>query len=250
MFHSTSPAPVGPVRSGPRHRHRPAGPARRPLFVWGGANEGWRPGWPRRTWSASTSIPTPRRTSSGTTPGRPRQPVHRLDGRLRDKAVRRPSGAGPAAGAPGRSGRGAPLRARRRPGWRSTTAGPRPPSCGTWTGADGSASRTGRRTSTPTARSWPRPTSCLLVDAPRHRPVGAGSPMALTHGHVCGAHRAERRQRRRRHLEPTRGDRPVTLTDDDGEPLVLAPGRTWVGLPDSGVDPTGPGPGGRLAVLR
>ena len=29
---------------------------------------------------------------------------------------------------------------------------------------------------------------------------------------------------------------PYTLTDDaTGEPLVLAPGRTWIGLPESGV---------------
>jgi hypothetical protein len=80
------------------------------------------------------------------------------------------------------------------------------------------------------------PTNVVLLITPYgSAPSDANSPIALTTGTgdatvLIGGNAVDATWSR-----PTATD-PYTLTDDaTGEPLILPPGRTWVGLPESGV---------------
>lgn len=80
------------------------------------------------------------------------------------------------------------------------------------------------------------PTNVVLLVTPYGTaPSDPSSPIALTTGTgdatvLIGGNAVDATWSR-----PTPTD-PYTLTDDaTGEPLVLAPGRTWIGLPESGV---------------
>ncbi len=80
------------------------------------------------------------------------------------------------------------------------------------------------------------PTNVVLLVTPYgSAPSDANSPIALTTGTgdatvLIGGNAVDATWSR-----PTATD-PYTLTDDaTGEPLILPPGRTWVGLPESGV---------------
>jgi len=261
VFHSTPSAPVGPIRSARDSDIDLLGALGRPVFVWGGANEG-----------VAARVDTANVVSFNVDPDAA-EDKYRDDARVApdnlfidstdafwakagdaSPAVP-PIPVGNAAGVPtGAPTTTIPSTTVAPPTTSPTTTAPAPTIPGTPTPAV-SVDYGGTRADfvwDAERQGWARiqdgtphvvasgavlaPTNVVLLLTPYGTaPSDPNSPIALTTGTgdatvLIGGNAVDATWSR-----PTATD-PYTLIDDaTGQPLILPPGRTWVGLPESGV---------------
>ena len=237
IFHSTDSAPVGPVRSARTSDIAIFTPLHQPFFAWSGANATFA----RRIRAAElTDVGYDARTSEYfREPGRPApaQPDAQVHGHDQGAAER---GRGPPP--PLFSYRGGQKTAhlvRRHRARRSTSgraaAARRSSTAGT--APAGPGPRRARRTSTPPASRWRRRTSSSSSSTtpPPTWPTSSATPSPRPSWWArarcgCSPRAGSSRAGGRSPIWPT----PTAYTDADGNPILLAPGRTWIALPPPG----------------
>ena len=236
VFQSTSSAPVGPIRSARDTDIDLLGALGRPVFVWGGANEG-----------VAARVATANVVSFNVDPDA-------AEDKFRDDTRAAPdnlfidstdafwgkAGDASPARAPLPVPQAAPVEGAPLPG--TPTPGVAVDYGGTQAAFVWDVNRGGwvrLQDGTPHVvadGTVLAPTNVVLLVTPYGTaPSDRNSPIALTTGTgdatvLIGGNAVDATWSR-----PAATD-PYTLTDDaTGEPLVLAPGRTWIGLPESGV---------------
>jgi hypothetical protein len=232
IFHATSSAPVGPIRSARDSDIDLLGALGRPVFVWGGANEGVA----ARVASAnvvSFNVDPDAAEDKYRDEERPAPDNLFIDST--DAFWAKAGDASPAQ---------SPIPTPQEPPARDDTLEGQPPAAvsvdygGTRADFVWDAQRAGwarLQDGTPhTVASGEvlAPTNVVLLVTPYGTaPSDASSPIALTTGTGDATVLVEGRIVDATWSRPAASD-PYALTDDaTGQPLVLAPGRTWIGLP-------------------
>jgi hypothetical protein len=236
VFHSTSAAPVGPIRSARDSDIDLLAALGRPIFVWGGANEGVAA---RVAGADVVSYNVDPDAAEDKFRDDDRTAPDNLFIDSTDAFWAKAGDASPAV---------APVPVRRRP----PPAGLRPPGTPTPGVTVDYGGTTASFVWDPDREGWARlqdgtphevadgsvlaPTNVILLVTPYGAaPSDPASPIALTTGTgdatvLIGGNAVDATWSR-----PTATD-PYSLIDDaSGRRLVLAPGSTWIGLPESGV---------------
>jgi len=261
VFHSTSSAPVGPIRSARDSDIDLLGALGRPVFVWGGANEGVAARVDTATVVSFNVDPDAAEDkyrdeervapdnlfidstdafwakAGDASPAVPPIPITSANGALTGPT---PSTTVPVTTAPTTTPPSTTSAPATRPG--TPTPAVSVDYGGTQADFVWDAERQGWariQDGTPhvvASGAVLAPTNVVLLITPYGTaPSDPNSPIALTTGSgdatvLIGGNAVDATWSR-----PTATD-PYTLTDDaTGQPLVLPPGRTWVGLPESGV---------------
>jgi hypothetical protein len=232
IFHSTSSTPVGPIRSARDSDIDLLGSLGRPVFVWGGANEGVA----ARVASADVvSFNVDPDAAEDKYRDEERSAPDNLFIDSTDAFWEKAGDASPAQSpvpaAQGPVAADAPLPGQPTPAVSVDYGGTQADFV--WdAGRAGWARIQDGTAHTVASGEVLAPTNVVLLVTPYGTaPSDAGSPIALTTGSgdatvLIGGNAVDATWNR-----PTAAD-PYTLTDDaTGQPITLAPGRTWVGLP-------------------